>query len=171
MPIIIDGYNLMFAPRKRTTTKLSAKQAEAQRKRLISRLNAYRAAASEEVTVVFDGGKGDWSMRRVEKEGEIEVIYSSGFESADDEITRLVRAYPDPRRVLVVSSDVELRRAVGKLGAKVVRSTDFNRQMGEAFRLERESQPQEPPEKFEGLSPGEAEGWLKELGFAPEEEQ
>ena len=169
MPIIIDGYNLMFAPR-RHSTKLVGKRTGAERKKLIARLAAYGAAANEDITLVFDGARGGWPMRRVENAQGIQVVYSGAVESADDEIERLVRTQIDPSRVLVVSSDAELRKAVGKLGARVTRSADFNRQMREALRRQRDSQPQEPPEKFEGLSPGEAEGWLKELGFSPEEE-
>jgi len=121
----------MFAPRRRAT-KLGGKQTQAERQKLISRLSAYRAATNEDITLVFDGARGDWPIRRVEKTQGIQVIYSGGVESADDEIERLVRAQMDPSRVLVVSSDAELRRTVGKLGTKIIRSADFNRQVREA---------------------------------------
>ncbi len=172
MSLIIDGYNLIFSAHRRHPAQLSGKEIEASRQHLISRLALYRKnRGGEEITVVFDASRSEWPTRVVQHAHGIRVIYSGRLESADDEIVRLVQASPDPRRLVVVSSDAELRRAVGRLGAKTIRSTTFELQLREILDSEREPQPQEPPEKFEGLSEGEAEAWMKELGFDSDEDR
>ena len=78
-------------------------------------------AAGREVTVVFDGRPFD-----LDPDG-VTVVFASrrGPNAADDDIVRMVEADEDPGGLRVVTSDHDLARRVGELGAEVVSSGAF----------------------------------------------
>jgi predicted RNA-binding protein with PIN domain len=70
------------------------------------------------VTVVFDGSDVPGPSRP--RRPGVRVLFSAPGESADDVVVREVDALPLDMPVMVVSSDRELRRRVGALGALTV---------------------------------------------------
>ena len=74
------------------------------------------------VTVVFDGREPG---EPVAAPG-VEVLFAPGGpNSADDRIVELVEADENPTDLTVVSSDSDLARRVGELGAEVLGAGEF----------------------------------------------
>jgi predicted RNA-binding protein with PIN domain len=82
-----------------------------------------RWANGREVTVVFDGRPFE-----LEAEG-VKVAFASrgGQNAADDDIVALVGSDGHPGGLRVVTSDHELTRRVGELGAEVVSAGEFRK--------------------------------------------
>src|SRR5215218_8168986 len=91
-----------------------------------------------DVIVVFDG-------RPFELDGEeavgVEVIFASraGRNAADDDIVALVEGAERPGSIRVVTSDDELARRVGALGAPRMGAGAFRRELGTTEASSRES--------------------------------
>jgi len=90
--------------------------------RLVKQLEAWAAHEGEEVTVVFERKPSPPIRSTV-----IEVAHAPKprADAADDEIIRLLRADPDPSRVLVVTSDRWLADRAWAVGATVVGADAF----------------------------------------------
>jgi len=94
-------------------------------RRLVDELAKF--AAEREVTVVLDGREFE-----LEPPDGVEVLFASrrGRNAADDDIAELVRKDRAPSELKVVTSDAELSRRVGELGADVVGARSFRRLIG-----------------------------------------
>jgi predicted RNA-binding protein with PIN domain len=99
---------------------------------LIRDLQDYATATGEPVAVVFDyRPKG----LRVRARPGVKVRFADGRRQAADEIiVRTVAEHPDPRVLLVVTSDRGLRGRVQGHGARVVSAGAFRRRLEEAAR-------------------------------------
>ena len=88
----------------------------AAQRRLATELAAWAARDGEDVAVVFDG-----RPHAIDAPG-VEVAFASrrGRDAADDDIVARVAASATPAAVRVVTSDRDLARRVGELGAQVV---------------------------------------------------
>lgn len=118
--LIVDGYNV-------TKTGYPDLPLETQRSRLVGGLSALAARSGAEVTCCFDGA----TVGRVPSltgRG-VRVLFSKPEELADDLIRRLVRAEPEGRAVVVVSSDREVADAVRRAGARPVSATALVRRL------------------------------------------
>jgi hypothetical protein len=91
-------------------------------RRLVGELAGF--ARGRQVTVVFDGRPFD-----LEAPDGVEVLFASrrGRDAADDDIAELVRGDPAPAGLKIATSDAELSRRVGELGADVVGAAAFRR--------------------------------------------
>ena len=120
--LVVDGYNV-------TKSAWPAMPLEAQRTRLVQALGALAARTGAEVTCVFDGA--DVSVPPpVGPTAGVRVRFSPKGETADELIRRLVRAEPEGRAVVVVSSDREVADGVRRSGARPVPSTALIRLIG-----------------------------------------
>lgn len=108
--LIVDGYNVSKAAWP--TSSL-----EAQRIRLLNGLAPLVARTGAETTVVFDAAASA-SRPVVTTPRGVKVIFSPEGVIADDVIRDLVAAEPAGRVVVVVSSDLEVARDVGRAGAR-----------------------------------------------------
>lgn len=97
---VIDGYNLI-----KQTSVLNKINLEDSREALIRFLKISRPQGNNPVTVVFDGIEGGFYCRDISG---IEVIFSS-HQSADDKIKRMVERSPNPKNMVVVTNDREIR--------------------------------------------------------------
>ena len=80
------------------------------------------AERGDRVTVVFDGREPG---EPVTAPG-VEVLFAPGGpNSADDRIVELLEADENPADLTVVSSDSDLARRVGELGAEVLGAGEF----------------------------------------------
>lgn len=87
---------------------------------LIDRLNRYRRGTSHRITVVFDGRQGPNTFRSRMRKGEIEVIYSSRGETADEVIADLVAHAAERDAYKVVTADRDLAHTCRTLGVDIV---------------------------------------------------
>jgi hypothetical protein len=110
--LVVDGYNV-------TKSAWPSMPLEAQRTRLVQALGALAARTGAEVTCVFDGA--DVSVPPpVGPATGVRVRFSPKGETADELIRRLVRAEPEGRAVVVVSSDREVADGVRRSGVRPV---------------------------------------------------
>ncbi len=109
--ILIDGYSLLHHWKELAPGK--ARHSEAARDELLFVLRQYRDVIGTPITVVFDGQSGS---RRgdspVESTRELEIIYSSSRQSADDIIERAAARLKEYGEVLVVTNDFAERDTV-----------------------------------------------------------
>jgi len=113
--MIVDGYNVLRSSGRPVPLKGSSFQVE--RERFIESLGHYRGQRKDRVTVVFDGFHSDRDFPDTEKRGGVEVIFSHRGQTADDVIKQMVEQAPNPRDIIVVSSDREISDFVKSLGA------------------------------------------------------
>lgn len=106
--LVVDGYNVT----KRGFGEISLEQ---QRNRLVKELSALAAQTGAEVTVAFDGAEPVHGLPPAPRG--VRVLFSLAKQSADELIRRLVRAEPDGRPVIVISSDREVADGVRRAGA------------------------------------------------------
>jgi len=156
MPFLIDGNNLLHA--------LAARGGPIGQVALCRRLEAL-AAAEGPVWLVFDGPPPAGPPA-----GEFDALAVraawSGRREADEILLRHIAASTAPRRLVVVSTDRQIRRAARRRRCKVVRSEDFARQL---LQPAPPPGPAEPDEKRHGPDPDQADAWLREFGLAPDE--
>src|SRR5690606_22701548 len=101
--LIVDGYNV-------TKLGYGDLDLEQQRNRLASELARLAAQTGAETTLVFDGSDRVPGLP-VGSRG-VRVLFSRKGHTADELIRRLVRAEPDGRPVVVISSDREVADGV-----------------------------------------------------------
>jgi predicted RNA-binding protein with PIN domain len=93
---------------------------------LTEELGALAAATGDELTVIFDGRPFELDA----PEGvSVEFATRRGPNAADDDITALAEADPDPGGLTVVTSDRTLAERVRQAGAEVVGAGDFRRRL------------------------------------------
>ncbi|WP_370078821.1 NYN domain-containing protein [Streptacidiphilus sp. MAP12-16] len=112
--LVVDGYNV-------TKSGYPTLPLEKQRARLLNGLSMLAAHSGAEITCVFDGKDLDAPVPMAPPRG-VRVLFSRSGETADELIRRLVRAEPEGRPVVVVSTDREVAEGVRKAGARPVPS-------------------------------------------------
>ena len=157
VPYLVDGNNLIHAFRKTGT--------ETGREGLCALLSAY-VNRGETVTVIFDGPPPPAGMERQIAETGVLAEFS-GHKPADGRIIQLIGENTAPRRLHVVSTDREIRRAARRRRCKVHRSEHF---VDDVLRANRPRRPRvrEPKEKRTGLSEEQTRRWLAEFGYEPD---
>lgn len=102
--LVVDGYNV-------TKSAWPTSPLEPSRTRLVQALAALGARTGAEVTAVFDGAAVGTNAAVPGARG-VRVLFSTPEETADDLIRALVRAEPEGRPIVVVSSDREVADGV-----------------------------------------------------------
>jgi predicted RNA-binding protein with PIN domain len=126
--IIIDGYNLI-----RQSDSLSVidnQDIQLGREALIDTLAAYKRIKNHRVTVVFDGINASLFSHQKDRIKGIEIKFSSGGESADTVIKRMVDK--EGERALVVSSDLDVTNFASSKGAATISSPLFEKKVAMA---------------------------------------
>ena len=113
--LVVDGYNV-------TKTGYGGLALVEQRRRLVDALAPVAARTGAEVTVVFDGADVEGRAPAQRTRG-VRVLFSEPGSTADELVRRLVRAEPQGRPVVVVSSDKEVASGVRAAGARPVPAT------------------------------------------------
>jgi len=95
----------------------------------------------------------------------VELVYSGSARSADDVIVEKVAASHTPRRLIVVSSDREIRAAARKRRCKSVTSDEFVARLAETLdrapTAPRDAKPAGP------LTGDQVDRWLRHFGIDP----
>ena len=118
--LVVDGYNV-------TKRGFGDLPLERQRSRLVTELSGLAGQTGAEVTVAFDGAERVHGLPPTPRS--VRVLFSRKGQTADDLIRRLVRAEPDGRPVVVVSSDREVADSVRRSGAYPVSSDALLRRL------------------------------------------
>ena len=107
MPLLIDGYNLMYAA---GILGGNSGPGTLERRRLALLNFLAESLEPEELpqtTVVFDAREPPWGLKQSVRHRDILVRFATKYESANALIEELIRAASAPRRLVVVSSDHE----------------------------------------------------------------
>nr|WP_215909943.1 NYN domain-containing protein [Streptacidiphilus fuscans] len=120
--LLVDGYNV-------TKTGWPGMALDRQRQQLLRGLGLLAAQTGAEITCVFDGQDLDGPIPMAPPPRGVRVLFSRTGETADELIRRLVRAEPEGRPVVVVSTDREVADGVRKSGARPVPSTMLLRRL------------------------------------------
>lgn len=114
---VIDGYNITNHPAFKQKNSKSYNCQEA----LIKLIRIKKLCGKNKPTIVFDGYPHEPGFSGGE---DIDVIFSRK-ESADEKIKRIVESYGNPRNIVVVSDDNEVKFFAKSAGAKIVSVEDF----------------------------------------------
>ena len=153
MGFLIDGNNLMHTLRKVGVAVDSDGLCE-----FLSEL----ARRGSSVCVVFDGPARPTRVQAGDLP--LQAVYS-GRRKADDLILEGIEADTAPRRLTVVSTDRQIRRAARRRRCKTVTSDDFVVTLRRTLYGRPKKRRTEPPEKRNGLGPEQRRAWLKEFGI------
>ncbi len=122
MPLLIDGYNLLYAIGL-LGRGLGPGGLERSRLALVGHLAA--ALEPEELartTIVFDAAGAPPGLPSTLNSHGLTIRFAVGYDEADTLIEELIRAEPNPKRLVVVSSDHRIQRAARRRRATAVDS-------------------------------------------------
>ena len=150
VPVVIDGYNLLYA-RGETPSAAS-------RERLVRDVVRWALRRQRRAVLVFDAWAQGERVEREEGRGPVTVCFTRYGERADEWIVRRVAARPE---AVVVTSDRAVRQAVRRRGAAVLDSEAFVERLDAALDPESEESDQPgPPPRAGG---GRDAAWLRGL--------
>jgi hypothetical protein len=114
VPVIIDGYNLLYAR--------GEAPAPASRARLVADLADWARTRDRRVLVVFDAWAGGTREARREAHGPVTVWFTRAGERADAFIVRWVGEHAE---AIVVTSDRAVQQGARRRGAAVLDAESF----------------------------------------------
>lgn len=158
--LIIDGYNLMHAAGLVRATYGPGDLSRLRHQLLVKLTKLLTPEEQKRCTVVFDAIEAPANLPGRYRHGELSVIFAERGHEADETIEELIRQHSAPRRLMVVSSDHRLQKAINRRRGSAVDSDVFlqkfespNRRIGPPSNP---SKSPRPPEK-------ELEFWLGEF--------
>lgn len=167
MPLIIDGYNLLYAAGLVSSIHGDG-SFEADRVALLNALlSVIEPSELRQTVVVFDSAKAPPGLPRVFNYGEITVRFASGYTDADEMIEELIRDHHAPRRLTVVSSDHRVQRAAKRRKAKAIDSDSWFRLMRQTRTRRQQQEAQKPPpakRPAAAVPSSDVAQWLKFFG-------
>jgi len=129
--ILVDGYSLIHS-----WPELAAgvpRHSEAAREALVEMLTQYQDACGTPVTIFLDGAGTRRSKPKNQSAGAVEILFSSGGQTADDLIERASHRFQPYGEVLVVTDDFAERDTVSSFGGTVASCGNFIRMIGQAL--------------------------------------
>lgn len=129
--ILVDGYSLIHGWPELAADK--PRHSMAARDELISMLTRYRDAIETPITIVFDGAGAPAGVEKPTSSRELEVLYSTSGQTADDVIERVTHRLLEYGEVLVVTNDNAERETVLSLGGMTSGCGEFVTQIAHAL--------------------------------------
>src|SRR5215471_4844957 len=121
--ILVDGYSLLHHWPE--LAEGSPRHSEAARDALVDLLQLYQDACGTPVTVFFDGRGSRKSKPENASSNAVELLFSSGGQTADDMIERAAHRFQAYGEVLAVSDDLAVREMVGGFNGSVASCGNF----------------------------------------------
>ena len=134
--LLIDGYNVIFSWDH--LKAIAQDNIDSARNTLINILCNYRGFKKCELILVFDAYKVKGNHREVEREGNIDVVYTKEAETADTYIEKVSHELSKNHKVRVVTSDRMEQLIILGNGAIYVSSKEFYEEVKNAEREIRE---------------------------------
>jgi hypothetical protein len=155
MALLIDGYNLLHASDVFPTSQSPATLENARRALLDFLVERLTAKVLARTIVAFDAVAAPPGLPRELVHRGLAVRFARRGGTADELLEELIAAQPDPRNLLVVSSDHRVQRAARQRGAKFIDSDVWCRTVKDSNPIP--AQPndnhQEQPQDFENPFP------------------
>lgn len=101
--LLVDGYNIIFAWEE--LKELAQENLDSAREALIEVLNNYQGYRKCSIIAVFDAYKVKGGVRREERHGNIDVVFTKEAETADTYIERTTHEMKGKYQVRVATSD------------------------------------------------------------------
>ncbi len=160
MPLLIDGYNVLFELGWLSPGRAAPGVLELRRRRLLGFLAASLSPQQrEKTTVVFDAAEAPADLPRRQEYQGITVLFSATRQEADELLEELIAGEGTPGALEVVSSDRRIQEAARRRGARSSGSRQWMEQLArERFRQQSESPPE--PEKPQVPPPEEVQFYL-----------
>lgn len=140
MHYFIDGYNYLFR------LGFGDKDFSQSRQHFIEELNLKVQSSNIEVTLVFDAQYQAHDMTRSHYQN-LEILYSSYGETADDLILNEVKAERNIRQVVVVTSDKKLAWFARRCAAKTESIEEFNTWLNRRYKNRIRDKKKKPVQK------------------------
>ena len=153
MPIIVDGYNLLWSIQNRSEEFDAVSDVE-----LCRIIGRYVNLMGQTGEVIFDG-TGPPEKTGFGNIRNLSVSFTGSGSDADTVIENKIAASSDPKRLFIVSSDRRIRKAAAARKAASIRSESFWDDIQKE--LSRKRGIKEPDGKRGGLNEAEAKQWLK----------
>ncbi len=160
MPIIIDGYNYLYA-RGGLEKLLPFDDFAEARADMLEFLERYRKVVRRKVIVVLDGSRPEGPEGR--GCGGLVVVYPDA--DADSAIEEIVRNLHSRHETTVVSSDQAVKRAVTKLDAVAVGSGKFHRLAVKEVERRRHAR-RDPQQKHDPPAADDVTHWEQQFAAA-----
>ncbi len=168
MPLLIDGYNLLYAAGITSPRPGHASFENSRRALLDFLLRVVPQAELPRTTVVFDAAEAPPGLPSEYTYGDLLVIFARDYDSADAMIEELIQRHTAPRRLTVVSSDHRIQRAARRRRAIAIDSDIWYHDILRRHNIKADqalaSASEKPPTP---LPPGEVEHWMREFGGKP----
>ena len=157
MPLIVDCNNLLHVSMPQALAGLDEAG--------LCRLLALSPWLGQRIVVVCDGAV---NLQRPDKSPveQVELVYSGGRRVADDLIIEMIDADTAPRRLTIVSTDREIRRAARRRRARAITSEQFVSQLLKMKHTRRPAGLHRTHKHATGpMSEQEVQHWLDEFGI------
>jgi predicted RNA-binding protein with PIN domain len=163
MGLLIDGNNLLYA--------LAEVDRQLSRAAMCEVIHLYCQAAGTSARVVFDGPEPLPDVAaQIAAQPDVAVSYAAP-RSADEIIVEQIAADSAPKRLVVVSTDRQIRKAARRRKCQSVRSEHFAARIQKTLNQPPAPRPVEPEEKRKGLAPEQTRRWLREFGYEPPDDE
>lgn len=170
MRILIDGYNLLFQSGLGGRAR-GLGWIQRAREQLTGLLHSHMDDHWTTGTViVFDKSQGKETQHDKQTERGLKIIFAVEYPEADDLIEELIQAHSSPKSLIVVSSDLRVRRRATTRRAQSLDSETFLRKLesGQFTKKPQESETEKAPggirDDASTLSDLEVQFWLREFG-------
>ena len=140
MAYLIDGNNLLgalFPGHHRDPEN---------KKKLVRRLIAFRRSRRSRIILVFDGAASADAEAMTAPEERFDIVHPPPGESADMAIREIVDGMSDLRKLIVVSSDREIRSYARLKGAVLKSSPEFRSELNRTLKARRSEKEMEKNE-------------------------
>lgn len=172
MRLLIDGYNLLHFSGLLGKSRGQQWLLQA-RKRLLQFLQEHLPESLQTQTlVVFDAStKGASSESDQSAFGMIRIRYSVGYENADELIEQLIAAHPQPKLLMVVSSDHRIQRCARAHRCEYSDCESWLSVLEDRglvvpdSKQEQQTAENQPKSARAGLSEYEVQFWMREFGI------
>lgn len=167
MRILIDGYNLMYAS-GRISRNLGPDGLRKLRHRFLTEIaSALDPVDAHQTTIVFDANDAPQHLSSRTRHKGLDVIFAVGEPSADEYLENLIKDHPNPRQLLVVSTDNRVRLAASKRRARVSTSDEYLTHL-DSLKAKRNARQVDPvpapqPERPTSVSAAESAYWLEQF--------
>lgn len=121
--VLVDGYSLLHNWPELAPGRL--RHSAHAREALVEKLTHYRDATGTPVTIFFDGSLPRGPGPKTHSSPEVEVLFSSDGQTADDLIERAAARFRSYGEVLVVTDDVAERETAIAFGASAASCDNF----------------------------------------------
>ena len=157
MPVIIDGYNLLWYIQEKDEQFESITDIQ-----LCRLVGQYLKLIGQKGEIVFDG-TGNPNVNYLSGSANLDIIFVGLGTDADTVIESKIKVSTAPGNLTIVSSDRRIRQAAKTRKATDLKAEGFWNNLQKT--LKRKTKFREPSEKRSGLDKGGTEFWLKYFGL------